>query len=189
MSAVVLQHKNQIQAVFKGNYSEEYLTGIVIGLMTLLYQEAGPNPHYSIQMGSMIFTLTDRNAFISTISEFLLIEGVDPVNIIPYSAKLPNNNMGWWIRALTTDFRFNLYRFTSQDFISGFISAFKPFKMDFRDFIVGPPFIYDSNRNQIQPLIVEGYQIRIFDGKLRVPSSIMPYETMTYITGLPIEIN
>jgi hypothetical protein len=188
--SVTLLYHNQPQLISNGPFSGDYTAGLVAGLFTLFRQEAGPNPYYLIEVLSEngnIFRFDLRNAstFISQISNFMVIEGEIPVNIPRSSSLVRFNQYGWWIRAsYTQEERFNLYTFQTEDFISGFIAAFAQTDYDFRNYIAGPPFLYDSVTKQIQPVLVLGYEIKLYNPLPRTPDLLVPYETMVYESGV-----
>ena len=187
-SSVYLLYHQRPQLIFNGPYSNEYVAGLFIGLYTLFRYEAGLNPHYIIEMRTINdeiqqFNLLDSSGFLDFISQFVMIEGETPFNLKRNSRVY---RYGWWIRATyLKDIRYNLYIFDSPDFISGFISAFKDTNYDFRDYIAGPPFVYDNVSQKPQPITVAGYQIKTFDPYPRVSGMVVPFETMSYIIGVP----
>lgn len=188
-TAVILRYHDQPKLISNGPFSIDYTAGLVIGLFTLFRQEAGLNPYYTIEVKSattsLYFNLLDANQFLVQISPYLIIEGVLPNNIINNSTRIPPHQYGWWIHTSYNSGTYNLYGFTTEDFISGFIAAFANTTHDFRNYIAGPPFSFDSISKQINPIIVTGYEIKLFNPRPRIPDLLVPYETGSYEIGVP----
>lgn len=100
------------------------------------------------------------------------------------------NDYGWWVTQQLyntnygTKYEFytqhTLYKFSSIDFIQGFISTFDSFNLNFRNFILGGPFKYNSKTKQIITIEIEGYDIEPFTIKSKIPAPIGPYYTGIY---------
>lgn len=63
---------------------------------------------------------------------------------------------GWWIYDPNYT-RYNLFEFQTYDFVKSFIFVFKIFKIDFRNYIAGCPFVSTQNLNFFCG--VDGYNI------------------------------
>lgn len=184
-AAVTLYYHDHPKLISRGPLSAEYTAGLVIGLFTLLRREAGANPYYRIRSdeGHIDFHLQDVSGFLASIHPFLVLEQVLPKDILSQSKQVPPHQYGWWIQASYYSGVYNLYTFTTEDFISGFITAFAQTSHDFRDYIAGPPFIDGV------PVIIAGYEIKLFNPQPRVPDLLVPYETGTYEIGVPYGID
>lgn len=84
-------------------------------------------------------------------AEDLPLESIGDINV-------PEGKFGWAIRN-NLDL-YDIYVFSTAEFVQGFIAACNSLRVDFRDYIAGTPFqtIYSPHVHNL-PYIIEGYEI------------------------------
>lgn len=75
----------------------------------------------------------------------------------PTLEQLLTNNFGWWIYHAREE-TYRLYEFQTPEFMQGFISIVKAFGLDFRQFVMGPPYKFSPEAKE--PII---YNITDYD--------------------------
>lgn len=165
-----------------GPLSSDTIAGLLVGLQCMI------NRNYStlavalqivdsIGKISTINLIVDRIPFIK---DYLEYSAVSHSNLSAYYA--PDGYYGWWIFDPPTS-TYNLYRFQSNDFVQGFISAFDIFTMEFRDYIAGPPFHTKIGLDGIKRNIfynIEGYDIQPLVKVRRDPAPTGAFYTHGY---------
>lgn len=71
----------------------------------------------------------------------------------------------WWLKEHGGG-SFLCVGFNSVDFVSGFVSCFEWLGKDFRDYILGPPLLFDSLLSTQKEIYIEGFDIPTFDESL-----------------------
>jgi hypothetical protein len=72
--------------------------------------------------------------------------------------RIAPNRFGWWLKSNPQNPDvYYLYTFESPEFVQGFISMCQSFKVDFRDYILGPPFKWANGRPVYYA--IQGYPI------------------------------
>lgn len=72
---------------------------------------------------------------------------------------LSHDRFGWWIEHAMFQDSYQLFEFDNAQFVQGFISICNAFQVDFRNYILGPPFKYDHNNNEVTYYNIQGYDI------------------------------
>lgn len=159
--------------------SLEFAAGMVVGSYLLMKEDPG--------LHRLIITLSTGeqiNLDLSTPSEgervltrYLRLRYIPGSDIKQYVG--PSQGYGWWINNLTHSHeRFDLYVFTTEDFPQGLITICDAFWADFRDYIAGAPFQYDTILKRNRELSLTGYDIAPYDPEVRPVPVAAPYYSM-----------
>lgn len=127
--------------------------------------------------GDIIYIHGVYGSFSDVMSNYILMEQTN-INAY-YNTKIPANKMAWWIDNVATKNTFYLFLFATNKFVQGFISAYKAFHLDFRDFIKGHPFSTD-NRGDKFLYNVEGYDIQKYQPIERIPAQMGAFYTGSF---------
>lgn len=71
----------------------------------------------------------------------------------------------WWLKEHGGG-SFLCVAFDTVDFVSGFVSCFEWLGRDFRDYILGPPLLFDSSLSKQIEIYIEGFDIPSFEESL-----------------------
>lgn len=159
------------------NVNIEFLAGILVGFR-ILSQNQNYTIHLKSKKSTIIIKQDTITSFLQSCLWYVGVDTKDLNNVTP----LDNNLMGWWILSLpslpnnesSSSLFYDLCVFKTKEFIEGFISIFKTFQREFRDYIAGPPFKYDKNNNKID-IKIEGYDIPQFMVQLHKPYAVVPF--------------
>src|SRR3989338_679284 len=91
---IQLWHQQQLQLQVDGPRSGEYTAGYVVGIMTLLWNQAGANPTYTLKVGSFKFDptyasevgpfhfdLMHPDQFVRQLGHFIVAEDVSAADV------------------------------------------------------------------------------------------------------------
>lgn len=184
--------RNKIIWSISGPFTGDMVAGIVTGLTALTQGTI----NYSIQITSQnnileyynrrTYNICLANYYIGFDSYVNIVNrnpmdaphGIASTTFVNNSILHPRHNQtGWWIKYdMSVD---ELYSFQSNDFVQGFIHVCNVFNLDFRDYIVGPPFKYDPITRQYIFESIEGYDIEPIPSPKK-PAPIGAYYSGTY---------
>lgn len=164
-----------------GPISGDTIAGMLVGLTSIfgmvktneeieiISQETNDILYISASNNS--YRLALANYYIDTVSYDDILN--DNYIISPY-----RRSYGWWIDT-GNQVDYGLYSFRTVEFIYGFIGICDKFGVDFRDYILGPPFKYDEFQGTNIFYGIEGYDINS-NLKYRQPASVGAYYTRVY---------
>lgn len=171
----------------QGPVSGDQVAGLVVGFATILKStnnQIGLKFNDTIDLlvneGKRLITiqLQNENSYRLALTDYYIYTvNRDEIisktyDILPHTA-----SFGWWIeQSLNTSYA--LYSFQSYEFIQGFITSMNTFGVDFRNYILGPPFTYELNQKAPVYYMIEGYDID------PIPSQKIPAPVGAFYTGL-----
>ena len=193
-----------------GPLSSDTIAGLLVGLQCMinrnvptLVSEANREPRGLLALALQIVDYTGKISDIDLIvdripfiKDYLEYRAVPYASLSTYyvptsdenvsnggsSASLTDGYYGWWIKDSADD-TYSLYRFQTNDFVQGFISAFDIFTMEFRDYIAGPPFHTEVGLNGNKRNIfynIEGYDIQPLVQNRRDPAPTGAFYANSY---------
>lgn len=146
----------------------DQVAGLVVGLGTIL---KSINNNIRSQFNDTIDILTNRGRRLIKIQlrnddlyrlaltdYYIYTVNRDEIISQTYDIRPHTVSFGWWIEALPNT-SYSLYSFYSSQFIQGFITSMNTFGVDFRNYILGPPFTYELNKKAPVYYTIEGYDI------------------------------
>jgi hypothetical protein len=183
-SVSLLDTQNNFKVIWtaSGPLSSETIIGLLVGLKAMInknYSRLSPVLEIVHSVGK-IFTIDIIADHIPILNNYIEYNAIPYNYLTEYYA--PPGYYGWWIKN-PSDNLYNLYKFQSNDFIQGFISAFNIFNIEFRDYIAGPPFHTEISSDGIKTNIfynIEGYDIQSLVKVRRVPAPVGAFYTNSY---------
>lgn len=144
--------------------SGDLVAGLLVGI-NLLIDDIIPNGEDTlreniirIDYGNSVIGHNLHEKGIENILRNYIAENVQYNEIVNKTVDLPiTNDFLWWLPNLV-DNTFILYKFQTPEFIQGFISTCNGFNVDFRDYILGPPFKVNDQGQEIY-YDIQGYDI------------------------------
>jgi hypothetical protein len=100
----------------------------------------------------------------------------DNVNEYIVRNEYPSPDFFWKI---LKDDEITIYKFSTTDFIDGFITVFNYFNKDFRDYIVGLPYTINDD-NEKQSFTIDGFDIPEETTVVFQPAPVYPFYTGSY---------
>ncbi len=162
----------------KGIISNDYVAGTLVGARNILLDRKDNNKYdANIKDEHVSFDLLNNQKYVMTMTDYILDSAKedDIINrrIINYPM---GTSLGWWIQK-SSDGEYYLYMFGSSDFIQGFIDICDFFEVDFRDYILGTPFIYNDQTKMFEYYYITGYDVE------PIPLPIADAQVGAFYTG------
>lgn len=154
-----------VRWTIQGPLVGDQVAGLIVGLVTIIKasKTSLSNDIVTILANrgkrSITILLYDDNSYRSALTDYY-IYSVNREEIISqtFDIRPHTSSFGWWIED-PSNANYSLFSFQTTEFIQGFITAMNTFGVDFRNYILGPPFTYELNQNNPIYYTVEGYDI------------------------------
>lgn len=176
---------NNITWTIPGPLSGDLMAGLLVGLDTVLSDlltNFGTYEHdyrldVVLEEGRRLITIDLVHEMIRDIIPDYIVDKAQEITemVTMLQERLDSDTFAWAITDYNTTNlgpadSFVVYKFQSADFVQGFISICTGFNVDFRNYVVGPPFVYNQETQDVTLYSVEGYDIE----PLPVPRRIAP---------------
>lgn len=152
---------NEIDWTLRGDFSRDFVAGLIIGFYICIQDleiHHGYERDNFINVGwntGSLLILFNPDSFNQKLSEYIIRERY---LFTDWNHYRPNEGKyGWWLREETNMVKYRIYQFESLDFIQGFITAMQAFSVDFRQYVLGPPFQIINGKKVAYT--IEGYDI------------------------------
>ena len=163
--------QGQVLWSMKGPLSAEAAAGMIAALHVMT------NDHLvEMTFDSNEFLIVNLNDPYLAVQSFLGQREVPAYKLAKYPG--PTEGYGWWIGKKGAEY-YDMYLFTSGDFPQTFISIADHLHVEFRNYIAGPPFQYNSIQKRNVNHAISGYDIAPFNPMPRRPASPAPFYTNT----------
>lgn len=155
----------------QGPLSGDLVAGLLVALNVVMDDL---NENFDVKYGSsraeiigergrftLTIYMTDIGPFLIALQDYkiLIDREKDVREIMAEGSRQPRGNYAWWVTDVLAGIGFELFTFSSADFVQGFISMMNAFNVDFRDYTLGPPFKYEDDTREPTYYSVEGYDI------------------------------
>lgn len=187
-------NKNNIVWTIPGPLSGDLIAGLLVGLNTVLSDLLTNFGTYEYDYrldivfneGRRIITIDLTYEYIKDIiPDYMVSEVREVIDLATTVQELLDNKTFAWIIDNMDTANFQepnsaiIYKFKSADFVQGFISICTGFNVDFRNYVIGRPFVYNHETKDITQYSVEGYDIEPIPRFKRIAPPT-PFYTFTH---------